>query len=443
MHTDNVMLGNIEQLALTQHAGERRRMLILLFLGAMIVAADKAIFAFSGVAIMGELQLSATQFGMLGSAFFMFYSISGVAVGFLANRLATRWILLGLALIWAICQTGVALSSSLGVLLILRLLLGIGAGPSTAVIQHSCFKWYEPHERAMPASIINSGIMTGILISALTLPWLISHYGWRSAYLVLAGVSLSWAALWWSLGREGKLPANPSTNTHAVDPFPLRSNRYRDLLLNRSFIGTTSLCFVGYLVSGLGFSWHPTYLQKGLGLSTMQSGVAVMCVMSLVIIFVLAISALSQRWIRQGASARVALVWLPVGCCTVGGLALCAMELHTLPLTAKLILSGLGFILLNVQQNFGVVVCGDICPPGQRGAVLAIHIALTTSAGFVAPLLAGLLVERADNVIGIGYENCLLVIGLLTLAVAAACWRWVDPEQTRQQLASIALAEKS
>jgi len=89
----------------------RRQVLALLCSGIMIVAADKAIFAFAGVRIMQELALTPAQFGQLGSAFFLLYSLSGVAVGFLANRIPARLVLLALASVWALCQLGVAFSS--------------------------------------------------------------------------------------------------------------------------------------------------------------------------------------------------------------------------------------------------------------------------------------------------------------------------------------------
>ncbi|GAB7126959.1 MFS transporter [Silvimonas sp. JCM 19000] len=422
--------------SLPANSWPRRRTMLLLFLAIMIVAADKSVFAFAGVRIMDDLQLSPTVFGGLGSAFFVLYPVAGVACGFLANRVAARWILLGLALIWAACQLGVALGHTVTGLFICRLLLGIGAGPSTALIQHACFKWFAPQERVLPAAGINTGLMAGILLSAVTLPWLISHHGWRTAYAVLAGLSLAWALLWLWLGREGQVAeaAQHLVIDTEMDAQPLR-HAYRHLLLNRSFIGVTVLGFVGYLLSGLGFSWNPVWMQKGLGYSAQQTGVRVMLIMLLVIGWMLAVSWWSQRLLKRGASQRLTLVGLPVGCCVIGGVALALLGLH-LPLGAlgKLVLAGVGMVMLNVQQSFGITVCGEFSPPAQRGAVLAVHLALTTCAGMVAPVLAGYLVHAAHDDIAYGFENTLAVVGMATVIVALACLRWVDPAATRRRL---------
>src|SRR5579862_419678 len=65
----------------------------MVFLFMLVNFADKAVVGLSSTAIMSELGLSHTRFGMLGSAFFWLFAISGVAVGFLANRLSTKRIM--------------------------------------------------------------------------------------------------------------------------------------------------------------------------------------------------------------------------------------------------------------------------------------------------------------------------------------------------------------
>lgn len=412
-------------------AGGRRVTVSLLFAAILIVAADKTVFAFAGARIMDDLHLSPAAFGLLGSAFFLLYSLSGVAFGFLANRVPARILLLAMALVWAACQFGVAFGSSLGALVACRVLLGAGAGPSTAMVQHACFKWYPPRERVLPASAMNTALMLGVLLSAVGLPWLITHHGWRNAYLALAVASLAWAIVWLVFGREGRVGA-PSP-----DAAPARGNRYRDVLRDPTFLGVTALSFAGYLLSGLGFSWNPTWMQKGLGYGAQQAGVLVMFTMLGAIGAMLGVSTLSQRWLRAGATTRRALVALPVACSALGGVALLVLAVPGLAPPARLACAALGMVLLNVQQSFGITVCGEICSPAQRGAVLAIHVACTTTAGIVAPMLAGALVTAAHGDIATGYERTLVLIGAATVLLALACLRWARPQASRERLAAL------
>src|ERR1700754_4085994 len=80
------------------------RITFLLFLFMLVNFADKIVVGLAGVLIMTELKLEPAQFGMLGSSFFLLFSISGIIVGFIVNRVATRWVLLLLAAIWALAQ---------------------------------------------------------------------------------------------------------------------------------------------------------------------------------------------------------------------------------------------------------------------------------------------------------------------------------------------------
>ena len=58
----------------------------LLFLFMMINFADKAIIGLAGVPIMTELNLTPKQFGLVGSSFFLLFSVSAVVTGFIVNR---------------------------------------------------------------------------------------------------------------------------------------------------------------------------------------------------------------------------------------------------------------------------------------------------------------------------------------------------------------------
>src|SRR5262249_15562834 len=58
----------------------------LLFLFMLINFADKAVIGIAAVPIMQELQLSPRQFGLLGSSFFLLFSVSAIVTGFIVNR---------------------------------------------------------------------------------------------------------------------------------------------------------------------------------------------------------------------------------------------------------------------------------------------------------------------------------------------------------------------
>ena len=76
----------------------------MLFLYMLVNFADKAVVGLAAVPIMKEMNLSPKDYGLLGSSFFLLFSVSAILVGFVANRKPTRWIILLLALTWAVVQ---------------------------------------------------------------------------------------------------------------------------------------------------------------------------------------------------------------------------------------------------------------------------------------------------------------------------------------------------
>lgn len=413
----------------------RRPLVVALLMTVVIISVlDKTIFAFAGPQIIDELKLTPAQFGFISSAFFFLYSISGVLVGFLANRMPSRWILSGMALVWMTAQLLAALSSSFFTLLASRVLLGAGCGPGTAVTQHACFKWYTSRERVLPAALIQVAIMLGAIAGAVALPKLIEQYGWRTGYVLLAGVGLVWLLLWQRYGREGQHDDTRDTQGDLLPTLP-----YKRLLLNRTFVCITLVAFCSYLPNALLYSWLPTYLQRGLGMTPMQSGYLVLATTLGVIFINLLVSSLAQRAMKRGASIRKAMVVPPLLACLVAAVTYILMGFTNTSLTVTLGFFLLGSILLNLLSAFGFSIVAHIAPARQRGSMLAIHIALLTTAGMLAPVLVGQAIGWHNGDLVRGFELAIGLFGIALLVFSLLGLALIDPERSRRALtASIA-----
>jgi len=408
-----------------------RTLIVVMLMAVMVISVlDKTIFAFAGPQIIDELQLSPEQFGFIGSAFFFLYSVSGVLVGFLANRLPSRWILSGMSVVWMAAQILTAISTSFYALVASRMLLGAGCGPGTAVTQHACFKWFSPRERVQPAAWIQVAIMVGAIAGALSLPVLIQHTGWRVGYLILAGIGLIWLVIWLLIGREGQHDDTVAEGGNGTVP-------YRHLLLNRTFIFITLAGFCTYLPTALIYSWVPTYLQKGLLMTPMQSGYVVMAATVGVIFLNLAISSLSQRALKRGASIRMAMAVPPAIACLIGGAALSLMGFLEQDLYSTMALYLVGGVVVNLVPAFANSIVAYIAPPKQRGSMLAIHIGLMTTAGMLAPHMVGQTIGWEGGDLVKGFELSIGLFGIALLVGGLLALRLVDPERSRQALTLI------
>ena len=211
----------------------------------MLNFADKIVVGLAGAAIMADLKLGPTQFGLLGSSFFFLFSISAVLVGFIVNRVQTRWVILCLSLVWAAVQFPMIGTVSFTTLMICRIILGAGEGPGFSVAVHAIYKWFPDAKRTLPTAILSQGAALGVVVAVPALNWAIVTYSWHYAFGALGITGVLWAVVWLIVGKEGALEAQIATSTSAEFvrvPYlrtPNIRHLYRMLLINlRPLLGS-------------------------------------------------------------------------------------------------------------------------------------------------------------------------------------------------------------
>ena len=125
----------------------------LLFLFMAINFADKAVIGIAAVPMMHELRLTPSQFGLIGSSFFLLFSVSAIVTGFVVNRVQTRWALLAMGLVWALTQFPMLANVGFATVVACRIALGAGEGPAAPVALHSAYKWFPNELRTLPTAV--------------------------------------------------------------------------------------------------------------------------------------------------------------------------------------------------------------------------------------------------------------------------------------------------
>jgi MFS transporter, ACS family, D-galactonate transporter len=401
----------------------------LLFLFMLINFADKAIIGLAGVPIMTDLNLTPKQFGLVGSSFFLLFSISAVVTGFIVNRVRSKWVLLAMGLVWALVQFPMVGTVGIELLIACRIVLGAGEGPAYPVALHATYKWFPDQARAVPSAIISQGASIGVVLAIPLLNWIITTYNWHYAFGALGVVGLLWVVAWALLGKEGSIeepvPAEATTVAAAIP--------YRALLLNPTNLASWCAYFGAYFGLALVLSWFTPYLVKGLGFNQAIAGKLTALPFVVGFFVVLGGSWLSQRMMRGGSSSRTARgIFCGVAIC-LGGLSLLAAPYApNVALTIALIVAGT--TLPAVVYVLSPAILSEITPAPQRGAVLAINSAVGTSAGIIAPFLMGSVIEGAATVAE-GYSHGFTVCGVVTLVGGLIGLVFLRPETERAGLA--------
>ena len=396
----------------------------LLFLFMLINFADKAVIGIAAVPLMTELRLSPRQFGLLGSSFFLLFSLSAIITGFIVNRVQTRWALLVMGLMWALTQFPMIGSAGFFTIVASRIALGAAEGPAYPVALHSTYKWFTNELRALPTAIVAQGAGVGIMVALPALNWVIVRYSWHWAFGVLGVVGLVWTAAWLALGREGPLAAAAGANEAAGTQ---QRVPYRRLLLSPTIIGCWCASFGAQWGLSLALSWLGAFFIKGLGLSQGSIGLLGALPAGLSVILVISAGWGSQRLLARGVSSRVARGILGGACVALGGAAMAIMP-YAPGIAAKIALTTIGVAVPSAIYVIGQTVVGEITPVAQRGALLAITTAVSTSAGLLAPYVMGSVVQTATTPLA-GFNTGFVICGVIMLVGGLIGMALIRPER--------------
>jgi len=394
----------------------------LLFCFMLINFADKAIVGLAGVPIMTDLNLTPRQFGLVGSSFFLLFSISAAVTGFVVDRVRSKWVLLAMGLTWALVQFPLVGTVGIEVLIVCRIVLGAAEGPAYPMALHAAYKWFPDKKRAIPAAIISLGAASGVVVAIPLLNFIITSYNWHYAFGALGIIGLVWVVFWAVLGKEGGIEDRGTGGSTAIAPA-----LYRDLLLNPTSMASWCAYFSAYFGLALVLSWFTPFLVKGLGFDQILAG-KLTALPFLVSFLVLPLGSwLSQHMMQKGASSRVARgIFCGIAIC-LGGLALVATP-YAPNVTATIALIVAGTTLPGMVFILSPAILGEITPASQRGAVLGINSAIGTSAGIIAPYLMGSVIEGSASAAQ-GYINGFVICGIVNLIGGLIAVLFLRPER--------------
>jgi MFS family permease len=358
----------------------------LLALAVFINYVDRGVLPTAASLIKDELHLSATQFGLLLSAFFWSYTPGQVLAAWLADRIGPyRTLGLGLA-VWSLATAASGLAGGFAALMGLRLVLGLGesaAFPCSAKLLAAGL----PTARLGAANgLIGVGLALGPAFGTFVGGMAMAQLGWRPIFIGFGLVSLLWLAPWWAVSRGA-----PSLAARAEAPPPA----FSELLSRPSLWGASLGQFCNNYFFYFVISWLPLYLVKSRGFS-----LAEMAKIGGLIYVVFAISSflvgrLTDRWIAARESDTLPRkTALAVGHgLTAIALIVCAVSGRDLAV-ACLFCAGFafGFNTPNIYAT-GQTLAG----PRAAAKWMGIQNGVANSAGIVAPIITGLVVDATGQ----------------------------------------------
>lgn len=374
---------------------------LIVMIGLMIALnyIDRGALSVAAPLMQGELDLSATAYGFVVSAFFWTYVPSQVLAGWLADRVSVHRLMAAGVAIWGIATLLTGFVGGVVSLVLLRLLMGLGEG--TAFPCASKLIARVPEESRGTANVaLSAGLSVGPLIGTLVGGALLAAFGWREMFIVFGVATLAWLLPWAFMGRHiGPAPARGSPVTAVPYPELLRSPRLWAMCALH-FAATYPFYFV--------LAWMPLYLVKVRGYDIAQ-----MALLTALLFLVQALSSAvmavaCDRLIARGAAASVVRRRLLFACLGLAalGIALIPLTHNLAALIAALVITATGFGPVTVVLfTAGQTLAG----PASAGRWVGIQSSVGNLAGIIGPVITGIIVDA------VGYEPAFVLTAIVPL----------------------------
>jgi MFS family permease len=316
-----------------------------------------------------------------------------------------RWLYAGCFTLWSLACGFTGYVGSLGVLLFMRVLLGIGESiyvPGGVKIVSLVFS---AQDRGLALGVMNCGTRAGLALGGPLIAWLVTAFGWQRSFMILGFGSLFWLVPWVMTypGNIGSAKTNAPTIRETV--------RALDRNLLGLCLGHIAFSYYWYLF----VTWLPDYLVEARHMTLQRAGAY-----TTIPFLVFGASEPLGGWIADRLIARgrtesnarklvVTIAFLTSGMLLVAG--------RVADDNAAVMLIGAASLVGWATGNLYALLA-SVAPDGAVGTWMGILNAAGNISGIVAPIATGVLVARTGSY----YPAFAVAVVVLLLGLPAYWW---------------------
>ena len=148
-------------------------------------------------AIEQDIPITNEQFSFLQSSFLVAYALMYAGGGRLMDVVGTRAGFLTIMLFWSLACASHGLATSVAMLAVSRLLLGMGEGGGFPAATRAVAEWFPVHERSTAMGIINAGTAVGGVVAPPLIALVLHSSDWRTVFYLTGLIGVVWTVWWW------------------------------------------------------------------------------------------------------------------------------------------------------------------------------------------------------------------------------------------------------
>jgi ACS family D-galactonate transporter-like MFS transporter len=389
---------------------------------------DRVNISVAGPMIKQEFGLTATQLGIVFSAFAYPYAAMQIIGGWCADRFGPRIVLTILSIIWAVATILCGFAWGVISLMVFRFILGIGEGGAFPTATRAFTFWLPATERGFAQGITHSFARLGGAVTPPIVLGISILYGWRESFIILGVISLAWTVLYVWYFRDTPITHKGVTEEElkeiAIDtrrmrfsPSVTKKTPWAEMIRKMWLVTFVDFCYGWSLWVFL--TWLPSYLKDARGFDLKQLALFTALPLMAGVIGDTLGGVVSDQVLKRTGNLKLARrMMLIIG---MGGSLACILPVVSVsdPITAVALLSASFFFLEltnAVLWSLPIDIAGTYA--GTAGGMMNTGFGV---AGMISPVVFGYLIETTGS-----YQVPFFVsAGLLGVGVIASLF--IDP----------------
>lgn len=165
-------------------------LLLLLCLAFFFHQGDRAIYGVVISEIGGDLGLTSSQLGMVGSVLFMTMALMMPFAGIVGDTLKKNWIITFCLIFWSSATLFTGCVQGIVGLILLRSVATAGGEAFYSPAAYPLIAKFHLRTRALALSMHQAALYLGVMTSGFLGGWIAQRWGWRSAFYVFGGCGI-------------------------------------------------------------------------------------------------------------------------------------------------------------------------------------------------------------------------------------------------------------
>lgn len=399
----------------------RWKIVLLLTLCYVVLYMDRSCMSMAGPSMMKHFGWSATQFGLVSTAFFIGYACTQLPGGWIADKFGGGKVVMFGAIWWSVFVFATPFGATLGLMIVIRIAMGLGEGVSLPAMGTIIAQWIPKKESGLAWGLSIMGVSIGIALAMPLSAWIIGIWGWQMVFHSFAFLAPIWVIAWWKLGKDrpelhpratkGEVEyIRSSQNDEKITSGAEEDITKKDIFTTFSvWSGAVSFFCTNYLFY-LFMTWLPSYFVNGRGFA-MNKGAIYSMMPYIVATFTYPLGG----WLADKAAKKLGdnvgrKLFPLIGLVGAGGLLILGSRASN-PITAVMLISASnGVLCLTMGGYYSMPL---VFSPKNAGKITGLYATCATIGGICAPIITGIVVDAY------GYQTA-LYLGA-GMAILGAC----------------------